>query len=142
MHFEWGHDFRPEYRQIAALRKHLPCVPFMALTATATGRVRTDIVEQLHMEDARCYVASFNRPNLTYRVVPKEGAYVQTLKFIRARKGECGIVYCFSRKVGGIRRGKARWKMVREAPVLITPGWSDKVPAPKIRAFPARRSAA
>ena len=95
---EWGHDFRPEYRQIAALRQHLPGVPFMALTATATDRVRTDIVEQLHMGDARCYVASFNRPNLTYRVVPKEGAYAQVLRFIRARKGECGIVYCFSRK--------------------------------------------
>ncbi len=94
---EWGHDFRPEYRQIAALRDHLPGVPFMALTATATGRVRTDILAQLRLHDARCYVASFNRPNLTYRVAAKDGAYAQTLRFIRDRRGECGIVYCFSR---------------------------------------------
>ncbi len=95
---EWGHDFRPEYRQIATLRGQLPGVPFMALTATATDRVRADIVEQLHLQDARCYVASFNRPNLAYRVLPKEDGYGQTLRFIRNRRGECGIVYCFSRK--------------------------------------------
>ena len=94
---EWGHDFRPEYRQIASLRDHLPGIPFMALTATATDRVRGDIVSQLHLHDARCYVASFNRPNLAYRVVPKGDGYGQTLRFIRERKGECGIVYCFSR---------------------------------------------
>src|SRR6266581_343494 len=66
---EWGHDFRPEYRELKKLRKHFPDVPIMALTATATERVRKDIVDQLHLDDARCYVASFNRPNLTYRVV-------------------------------------------------------------------------
>ena len=94
---EWGHDFRPEYRQIATLRDHLPGVPFMALTATATDRVRADIVTQLHLQDARCYTASFNRPNLAYRVVAKQDGFAQTLRFIRERRGECGIVYCFSR---------------------------------------------
>jgi ATP-dependent DNA helicase RecQ len=95
---EWGHDFRPEYRQLAQLRPHFPDVPLMALTATATGRVRTDIVSQLHLREPRCYVASFNRPNLTYRVVPKSGGYEQLLAFLRARPREAGIVYCQARK--------------------------------------------
>src|SRR5256714_6014263 len=80
---EWGHDFRPEYRELKKLRKHLPDVPLMALTATATERVRADIVKELKLQDPRCYVASFNRPNLTYRVVPKTAAYGQLLAFIR-----------------------------------------------------------
>ncbi len=95
---EWGHDFRPEYRQIAKLRERFPGVPFMALTATATERVRGDIVKHLALRDARHYVASFNRPNLTYRVVPKSKPYDQVLAFIRQRRDECGIVYCQSRK--------------------------------------------
>jgi len=95
---EWGHDFRPEYRELKKLRRHLPDVPIMALTATATERVRKDIVDQLHLDKARSYVASFNRPNLTYRVVPKSSPYEQVLTFIRARPNESGIVYCASRK--------------------------------------------
>jgi len=95
---EWGHDFRPEYRELKKLRKHFPDVPIMALTATATERVRKDIVDQLHLDDARCYVASFNRPNLTYRVVPKSSPYEQVLTLVRARSNESGIVYCASRK--------------------------------------------
>ncbi len=95
---EWGHDFRPEYRQIASLRPLFPDVPFMALTATATGRVREDIVGQLQLRDPRCYVASFNRPNLTYRVVSRSKGYDQTFEFIQGRPRESGIVYCQSRK--------------------------------------------
>ncbi|HWY52315.1 MAG TPA: DNA helicase RecQ [Chthoniobacterales bacterium] len=95
---EWGHDFRPEYRELKKLRRHLPDVPIMALTATATERVRKDIVDQLHLDKAQCYVASFNRPNLTYRVVPKSSPYEQVVTFIRARPNESGIVYCASRK--------------------------------------------
>jgi len=95
---EWGHDFRPEYRELKKLRRHMPGVPIMALTATATERVRKDIVDQLHLDDARCYVASFNRPNLTYRVVPKSSPYEQVLAFVRSRSDESGIVYCASRK--------------------------------------------
>ncbi len=95
---EWGHDFRPEYRQIAQLRELFPNVPLMALTATATERVRADIVKHLKLREGRCYVASFNRPNLTYRVIPKSGPYEQTLEFLRARRSESGIVYCQSRK--------------------------------------------
>src|SRR5438128_3501590 len=95
---EWGHDFRPEYRELKKLRRHLPDVPIMALTATATQRVRKDIVDQLHLRNARCYVASFNRANLTYRVVPKSSPYEQVLKLIRGRPNESGIVYCASRR--------------------------------------------
>src|SRR5438876_4857421 len=79
---EWGHDFRPEYRELAKLRTHLPDVPIMALTATATERVRKDILKQLQLRSPRCYVASFNRPNLSYRVVPKGAAYEQVLALI------------------------------------------------------------
>jgi ATP-dependent DNA helicase RecQ len=95
---EWGHDFRPEYRQISQLRGLLPDVPVMALTATATDRVRADIVEQLHLREPACYIASFNRPNLNYRVASKSGPYDQVLEFIRARPHESGIVYCQARK--------------------------------------------
>jgi ATP-dependent DNA helicase RecQ len=95
---EWGHDFRPEYRQISELRKHFSNVPFMALTATATGRVREDIVSHLKLREPSCYVASFNRPNLTYRVLAKNKPYDQLLQFLRARPKESGIVYCMSRK--------------------------------------------
>ena len=95
---EWGHDFRPEYRELKKLRTHFPDVPMMALTATATERVRADIVKQLKLREPRCYVASFNRPNLTYRVVPKTAPYEQLLTFIRSRPNDSGIVYCASRK--------------------------------------------
>src|SRR5216117_3619992 len=95
---EWGHDFRPEYRELKKLRKDLPDVPIMALTATATERVRVDIIKELILRDSRAYVASFNRPNLTYRVVPKSGPYEQLLAFIESRANDSGIVYCASRK--------------------------------------------
>ena len=96
---EWGHDFRPEYRELKKLRTHLPDVPTMALTATATERVRDDILKQLKLREPRCYVASFDRPNLTYRVVPKSSPYEQLLSFLEARPHESGIVYCASRKI-------------------------------------------
>ena len=95
---EWGHDFRPEYRQLAELRQLFPAVPMMALTATATERVRKDIVALLKLREPRCYVASFNRPNLTYRVFAKHKPYQQVLEFLRGRPSESGIVYCQSRK--------------------------------------------
>lgn len=95
---EWGHDFRPEYRQLAQLRAMFPSVPVMALTATATAQVRKDIAAQLKLKDPREYVASFNRPNLTYRVYPKSSAYPQLLSLVQGRSREAGIVYCQSRK--------------------------------------------
>jgi ATP-dependent DNA helicase RecQ len=95
---EWGHDFRPEYRELVRLREILPNVPIMALTATATERVRGDILEQLKLREPQCYVASFDRPNLTYRVVPKSSPYDQLLEFLESRPNDSGIVYCASRK--------------------------------------------
>jgi ATP-dependent DNA helicase RecQ len=94
---EWGHDFRPEYRQLRNLRERMPDLPFMALTATATERVRADIIGQLHLREPSVFVASFNRPNLTYRVVPKSGGYRQVLDFLRERPKDSGIIYCASR---------------------------------------------
>ncbi len=94
---EWGHDFRPEYRQISRLRALLPGVPMMALTATATERVRRDIVHHLKMRDPAVFVASFNRPNLFYRVIPKDQPVGQIVDFVRKRPMDSGIVYCATR---------------------------------------------
>ena len=94
---EWGHDFRPEYRQIAKLRELLPDVPLMALTATATERVRIDIIKHLKLRDPAVFVASFNRPNLTYKVTPKEKPTDQIIAWVKKREDESGIVYCASR---------------------------------------------
>ncbi len=94
---EWGHDFRPEYRQLAQLRELLPHAPVMALTATATERVREDIVRELRLHEPAVYVASFNRPNLTYRVTPKAQPLKQILDYVGRRFEESGIVYCASR---------------------------------------------
>ena len=94
---EWGHDFRPEYRKIASLRGHFPEMPLMALTATATDRVRADIVSQLELRDPKRYVASFNRANLMYRVIPRSQPLRQVLDVARRHDGESGIVYCGTR---------------------------------------------
>ncbi len=94
---EWGHDFRPEYRKLSELRTQFPEVPFIALTATATERVRSDILTQLHLRNPATYVASFNRPNLTYRVLPKAQAYSQVVAFLKSRPNDSGIIYCASR---------------------------------------------
>ena len=94
---EWGHDFRPEYRQLATLRAALPGIPVMALTATATERVRADIITHLQLRAPATFVASFNRPNLTYRVIPKDEPLKQIIAFVRLREHESGIIYCASR---------------------------------------------
>jgi ATP-dependent DNA helicase RecQ len=113
---EWGHDFRPEYRQISSLRDQFPEVPMMALTATATERVRRDIVTQLHLRSPACYVASFNRPNLTYRVSAKAGAYEQILEFVRAHPRDSGIIYCQARKTADRLAGKLNADGISSAP--------------------------
>lgn len=95
---EWGHDFRPEYRELAKLRDEFPETPILALTATATERVREDIVRLLRLKEPRRFVASFNRPNLTYTVTPKHRPYHQVLSFLKARPNESGIIYCQSRR--------------------------------------------
>ena len=94
----WGHDFRPEYRQLATLRSQLPGVPFLALTATATDQVRGDMIRQLELEAPEVFLASFNRPNLNYTVLPKSKSTRQVYEFIHQRPSEAGIVYVQSRK--------------------------------------------
>jgi ATP-dependent DNA helicase RecQ len=95
---EWGHDFRPEYRQLILLRKRYPGVPVWAFTATATARVRIDIIQQLGLKEPSIHIASFNRQNLYYEVqVKQKNAYIQLLKLIRETEGS-GIVYCLTRK--------------------------------------------
>lgn len=96
---EWGHDFRPEYRKLSQLRQRYATVPFMALTATATDRVRQDIVQQLQLRQPFVHVASFNRTNLYYEVIAKQKqAYEDMLRIIRKHRGGSGIIYCLSRK--------------------------------------------
>ncbi|XLQ12396.1 MAG: DNA helicase RecQ [cyanobacterium endosymbiont of Epithemia adnata isolate EadnSB Bon19] len=95
---EWGHDFRPEYRQLKQLRQCYPQVPMFALTATATKRVQEDIIKQLGLRQPRIHITSFNRPNLYYDVKPKNpNSYNTLLSYIREQKGT-GIVYCLSRR--------------------------------------------
>jgi ATP-dependent DNA helicase RecQ len=94
---EWGHDFRPEYRQLRDLRTLLPEVPTLALTATATPRVRTEIINHLNLNDPAVFIASFNRPNLAYQVIPKDQPLRQILDFAAKRGEESGIVYCATR---------------------------------------------
>ena len=96
---QWGHDFRPEYRQLTVLHERWPQVPRIALTATADALTRADIVERLQLQDARPFVSSFDRPNIFYRIVEKKDATRQLLQFIEQQhEGEAGIVYCQSRK--------------------------------------------
>ena len=99
---EWGHDFRPEYRQLFQLKQHYPQIPIIALTATATQRVRTDIVQQLRLIDPEIYVSSFNRQNLYYEVKQKsKQPYHQLLSVINEYQDDAkgsGIIYCLSRK--------------------------------------------
>lgn len=94
----WGHDFRPEYRQLTFLPKAFPKVPIHAFTATATEKVRKDIISQLHLENPTVMVGDFHRANLNYRVVPRQDEWSQVKTFLEDRKGQAGIIYCLSRK--------------------------------------------
>ncbi|MCY4366507.1 MAG: DNA helicase RecQ [Chloroflexi bacterium] len=95
---EWGHEFRPDYRNLRQLRGDFPGVPTIALTATATTRVREDIVEQLGLQQGKVFLSSFNRANLTYSVENKEGYWGKLLSLLQSRDGESAIIYCFSRR--------------------------------------------
>ena len=95
---QWGHDFRPEYTQLGRLRGLFPGVPLVAMTATADPETRRDIIRQLGIGDAKVYVAGFDRPNITYTVVPKQKPFNQLEKFLSGRGDEAGIVYALSRK--------------------------------------------
>ncbi len=96
---QWGHDFRPEYRALTVLHERYPSVPRVALTATADTLTRADILERLQLQEARQFVSSFDRPNISYTIVEKREATQQLLRFIsREHMGDAGIVYCQSRK--------------------------------------------
>ncbi len=94
---EWGHDFRPDYRTLRTLRPDFPGVPMLALTATATARVRQDIVEQLRLRQPQIFVSSFNRPNLSYAVRSKRHAFPVLVDLLRQDSHASAIIYCFSR---------------------------------------------
>jgi ATP-dependent DNA helicase RecQ len=95
---QWGHDFRPEYRELAVLHQRFPQVPRIALTATADDRTREEIVERLALQDARQFVSSFDRPNIRYQVGLRHNARRQLMDFLERRRGETGIVYALSRR--------------------------------------------
>jgi ATP-dependent DNA helicase RecQ len=95
---EWGHDFRPEYRNLTTLRKNFPHVPVIALTATATPQVRKDITDQLNLTKAKIFIANFDRPNLNYSVLPKKNAFAQLTGVLKKYNNGSVIIYCISRR--------------------------------------------
>lgn len=95
---EWGHDFRPEYRRIREILNYVQNVPLIALTATATPKVRMDIVQNLKIEDASVVITSFNRPNLFYEIRYKINPIPEIITFIKGNMGKSGIIYCLSRR--------------------------------------------
>lgn len=95
---EWGHDFRPEYRNIKKLRDDFPNLPIIALTATATEKVKTDICEQLQLKNPEIYISSFNRENLNYQIIPKNDSFKILQKILKTKTDHSTIIYCFSRK--------------------------------------------
>jgi ATP-dependent DNA helicase RecQ len=95
---QWGHDFRPEYAQLGVLRELFPEIPMIALTATADHQTRGDILSRLRLEDAACFLAGFDRPNIRYTVAEKKNPFQQLSSFIASRPDEAGIVYALSRK--------------------------------------------
>jgi ATP-dependent DNA helicase RecQ len=95
---EWGHNFRPEYRQLSLIKKYFPGIPVIALTATAIPEVRSDIVRQLGLSDTREFIGSFNRKNLRYQVLPKKNPMVFLLHYLGQHRDDAGIIYCLSKK--------------------------------------------
>ena len=95
---EWGHDFRPDYRNLRLLKTTFPEVPLIALTATATEKVRADILQQLHLDTPKQFVSSFNRENLSFSVLPKRNTFDHLVHLLKKQRNESVIIYCFSRK--------------------------------------------
>jgi len=110
---QWGHDFRPEYQRLGALRSHFPGIPMVALTATADAQTRDDIVRVLGLGKASRHVTGFDRPNIRYTVLEKHKPFDQLLGFLENREGEAGIVYALSRKRVEEVAGKLQAKGIR-----------------------------
>ncbi len=113
---QWGHDFRPEYRQLTVLHERWPHIPRIALTATADPPTQREIAERLDLDQAQHFISSFDRPNIRYTVVQKDNAKRQLLDFLRGHRGEAGIIYCMSRR-----------KVEETAEMLRGEGW-DALP--------------
>ncbi|MFQ5412234.1 MAG: RecQ family ATP-dependent DNA helicase, partial [Phycisphaerae bacterium] len=111
----WGHDFRPEYRRLSELKQKFPGASLHAYTATATERVRRDIIGQLGLSDPTVLVGDFDRPNLVYRVVPRVDVYRQVEKVVHRHAGEAVIVYCISRKDTEAMAGYLQGRRIRAA---------------------------
>ncbi|NOH99019.1 ATP-dependent DNA helicase RecQ [Vibrio sp. 99-70-13A1] len=95
---QWGHDFRPEYASLGQLKQYFPHVPYMALTATADDATRNDIIQRLQLVEPHTYLGSFDRPNIRYNLVEKHKPVSQVVRYLETQKGNCGIIYCGSRK--------------------------------------------
>jgi ATP-dependent DNA helicase RecQ len=95
---QWGHEFRPEYRRVSIIKDKFPHVPVIALTATATPSVRSDIIAELNLKNPAVFIGSFNRNNLLYQIEDKKNPDTQVVSFLKQHKGESGIIYCFSKK--------------------------------------------
>ncbi|RLQ17957.1 ATP-dependent DNA helicase RecQ [Vibrio sp. SBT000027] len=95
---QWGHDFRPEYASLGQLKQYFPDVPYMALTATADDATRKDIISRLQLVDPHTHLGSFDRPNIRYNLVEKHKPVSQVVRYLETQKGNCGIIYCGSRK--------------------------------------------
>ncbi len=130
---EWGHDFRPDYLNLANLVTLFPQAPVAAFTATATARVQSDIVARLRLRDPLMVRASFNRPNLFYQVLPKRDVTAQVLAFVRARPGESGIIYRTTRKSVEATAAQLAERGVRALPYHA--GLADEVRAANQEAF-------
>ncbi len=110
---QWGHNFRPEYQQLGALRQYFPHIPLVALTATADAQTRDDIVRVLGLGNASRHVTGFDRPNIRYTVLEKHKPFEQLLRFLQDREGQAGIVYALSRKRVDEIAGKLQAKGMR-----------------------------
>ncbi|MCD4845402.1 MAG: RecQ family ATP-dependent DNA helicase, partial [Methanosarcinales archaeon] len=113
---EWGHDFRPKYRELRLLKKHFAHTPLIATTATAIPDVQKDIITQLKLDKPKIYTASLDRKNLTYLVKPKNNAYYQLLQYLKDHSKDPGIIYCYSRKSADILADKLQQEGLRALP--------------------------
>ncbi len=133
---QWGHDFRPEYMGLSLLHERWPQVPRIALTATATAATRTEIAQRLALDEARHFVASFDRPNIRYRIVEKNEVRKQLLDLIRSEHaGDSGVVYCLSRAASRKPRISSATTGCRPCP--ITRAWGCRARDEPV-ALPAR----